>query len=1064
MGDPLLPMVSSSTGAMTSLLSKLPALEAQQPQLAGAVRESLASLSHVLHGFAGGRRPRDALANEWMLQVRELTYDMEDWIDHGPSKPDDHTGLWCSDVQEQVQEFMALIQDAHDRCARYGLLGTEPTSVQEDDGNDDDDNDDDDGTSSNAVAAIDPRLLYGEAPCLVGIDESRSVLVDHLMDAEKRRKVVCVVGAEGVGKTTLAMEIYRQLQGHFGSGAFVHLGRSPTVKTALISMLKQVMPDWHYEKDLWSGYNYDDMGAWEEKMVVAKLWLFLKTKSYFVVLDDVRSIWTWKVISSALPDKGAGRILVATCSKDVAKSCCIHPSDVVHQMKGLSKNDSKALFGSKIPDSEKHSLLEVSDDVLKMCDGMPLAITVAAGLFGKSASFQLDQNHSTSQGMRKILEISYGDLPLPVKSCFLYLSAFPENYTIKKDRLIRRWGAEGFIPKRGGESLWETGEGYFNELISRRLIQPAFDDDDDQPTGCTVHGVVADFMESLSEEENFVTAGAKLKCELFSCDRVRRICLGYDDEDEGDTLFSSTYCSLEQRSWVASSSDEDSISAKDEAFSLQLSQVRSLAFSGNARRIPDLSVFKLVRVLDLTDAKGLENEHLGSIGGLSLLRYLGLGGIDVTELPKQVIELNHLSTLDIRQTMVKKIPELKGTNLVSLLANGLTIPEQMGEMEKLEELSTVCFGGDGSLPEVAGLVNKLRQLRMLGVRFSYIVEKDEQSINHFLQEVGKSNLQFLFLDEYPHHLLDLLVDCWSCVRPRHLRKFELRMDWLFFFRYPPIVPLKISNLIDLTHLHIGVLEVEAEGVHALGSLPNLVLLKLYSYTSPRFSVSGEDGFQCLKVFWYCCKHGDSSTGLQFEEGAMPHLRRLLLDFGASETNFVSGIQHLSCLVMVRATIYCGPTSTDLITEAHIRDQVSQNPNNPVLEFRRKRQGRLLPRPGPPPTVKPAEESVIEIHSLDEWSIQVEEGNSTNKLVVIEFTATWCPASRIIAPFFADLAKKFANVIFLKVDIDEMDDIAEQFDVTGAPIFLFMKGGDVRERVRGAKKEELVRKLELQMAE
>jgi thioredoxin 1 len=39
--------------------------------------------------------------------------------------------------------------------------------------------------------------------------------------------------------------------------------------------------------------------------------------------------------------------------------------------------------------------------------------------------------------------------------------------------------------------------------------------------------------------------------------------------------------------------------------------------------------------------------------------------------------------------------------------------------------------------------------------------------------------------------------------------------------------------------------------------------------------------------------------------------------------------------------------------------------------------------------------------------------------VIDFTATWCPPCRTIAPIFADMAKKFPNVVFLKVDVDEM---------------------------------------------
>nr|ACG44359.1 thioredoxin H-type [Zea mays] len=105
----------------------------------------------------------------------------------------------------------------------------------------------------------------------------------------------------------------------------------------------------------------------------------------------------------------------------------------------------------------------------------------------------------------------------------------------------------------------------------------------------------------------------------------------------------------------------------------------------------------------------------------------------------------------------------------------------------------------------------------------------------------------------------------------------------------------------------------------------------------------------------------------------------------------------------------------------------------------------------------------DVYGLEEWSIQIEEANSAKKLVVIDFTATWCPPCRAMAPIFADMAKKSPNVVFLKVDVDEMKTIAEQFSVEAMPTFLFMREGDVKDRVVGAAKEELARKLELHMA-
>ncbi|XP_076249166.1 thioredoxin-2 [Calliopsis andreniformis] len=96
--------------------------------------------------------------------------------------------------------------------------------------------------------------------------------------------------------------------------------------------------------------------------------------------------------------------------------------------------------------------------------------------------------------------------------------------------------------------------------------------------------------------------------------------------------------------------------------------------------------------------------------------------------------------------------------------------------------------------------------------------------------------------------------------------------------------------------------------------------------------------------------------------------------------------------------------------------------------------------------------VVEIKNFDDLKSTLEKAG--NDLVVIDFFATWCGPCKMIGPKIEELAKSMPDVVFLKVDIDECEDIAAEYEITSMPTFVFIKGGKVLETFSGANYEKL----------
>lgn len=99
-------------------------------------------------------------------------------------------------------------------------------------------------------------------------------------------------------------------------------------------------------------------------------------------------------------------------------------------------------------------------------------------------------------------------------------------------------------------------------------------------------------------------------------------------------------------------------------------------------------------------------------------------------------------------------------------------------------------------------------------------------------------------------------------------------------------------------------------------------------------------------------------------------------------------------------------------------------------------------------------AVQEVKSKVEFDRKLAEAGTN--LVVVDFTASWCMPCKMISPVYESMARKpeYKDVHFLKVDVDEAQDVAKEYQIRSMPTFLFIRNGQVVENFSGALVDKL----------
>ncbi len=89
----------------------------------------------------------------------------------------------------------------------------------------------------------------------------------------------------------------------------------------------------------------------------------------------------------------------------------------------------------------------------------------------------------------------------------------------------------------------------------------------------------------------------------------------------------------------------------------------------------------------------------------------------------------------------------------------------------------------------------------------------------------------------------------------------------------------------------------------------------------------------------------------------------------------------------------------------------------------------------------------------------QEVMKSERVVLLDFFATWCGPCRMIGPIIEEIAEEEPSVKVGKIDVDQEGDLASQFQIFSIPTLVVVKDGKVVQKATGARsKEEILAML------
>ncbi|XP_078152926.1 putative disease resistance protein RGA3 [Carex rostrata] len=462
---------------------------------------------------------------------------------------------------------------------------------------------------------------------IFGRDAEIKEVIDFLLsEKEKPFSVISIIGKGGLGKTTIAKLVYKEMRvtrcfdlcGWVCVSEEFDVGR---LTKAIIESVTEI------------NYGLSELSSLQEKFAQ-----IVKGKTIVLVLDDVwnenQSLWD----SLRVPFKEAKlvRILVTTRNKKVADvmqtTTCFRPTNMPEDS-CWQLFQHYAFCGTS--DTMPPHLVNMGKDIMRKCGGLPLAVKSIASLLMQETDeekwIEILENDLwesyPSNDVFSALQISYAHLPAHLKPCFLLCSMYPKDYLLEKMHLIELWISHGYIEPKGKRRIIEIGVEYYEELKQRSFVDyfsRGFKE------SCKLHDIIHDLARLNSENEHY-SVEINQPLDIQKENVPQEACHLYVGGFSGYV---------------------------NQVLQQNLMGLRTLSINTRHSRnfqICNLTEFKALRVLEL---KGDYLTRIpDSISELKHLAYLGIKSFNLKTLPLSIVLLYNLQAFILDCRDLKYLPE-----------------------------------------------------------------------------------------------------------------------------------------------------------------------------------------------------------------------------------------------------------------------------------------------------------------------------------------------------------------------------------------------------------------------